>query len=118
MFEAEGVDPKRHRALISDRINKIGWGLFLVILGIIWLLPDSMIPDGALLIGIGIILLGLSFVRHQYGIKRSDTNIVLGIIALAFGLGDFLGTGLPLIPILLIFWGLSIFYRIIFSRKK
>ena len=118
MFERDEVDPRKKKAILSDRFNKIGWGLFLIMLGIIWLLPDRIIPNGALLIGSGVLLLGLSLTKYLYGIKGSDTNIVLGIIALAFGLGDYLGTGFPIIPVLLIFWGLSILYRIVISKKK
>jgi len=118
MFEQHEVVPEKQRALISDRINKFGWGLFLVVLGVIWLFPDRLVPDGALLIGVGIILLGLCFVKYLYRLKCSKTNIVLGILALSFGLGDYLGIELPLIPILLIFWGFSIFFKLIFPKKR
>ena len=27
-------------------LNSIGWGLFLILLGCIWLVPDEMVPEG------------------------------------------------------------------------
>jgi hypothetical protein len=87
-------------------------------LGVIWLLPDNILPDGILAIGIGVILIGLSIIKRTYGIQGTDSNLFLGIVALAIGLGDYLDIGFPIIPVLLIFWGLSMLYRIFFPRKK
>lgn len=118
-MSAEFIDEERKQKIkLNERFNKIGWGLFLIMLGVIWLLPDALQPDGILAIGIGVILIGLSIIKHAYGIRGTDSNVFLGIVALSIGLGDYLDVGLPIIPVLLIFWGLSMIYRIIFPRKK
>ena len=64
---AEFIDEERKQKIrLNERFNRIGWGLFLIMLGVIWLLPDNILPDGILAIGIGIILIGLSFIKRTY----------------------------------------------------
>ncbi|MFC1887644.1 hypothetical protein ACFLYK_02435 [Candidatus Cloacimonadota bacterium] len=117
MSEEFVVEERKQKKLLSERFNRIGWGIFLVMLGVIWILPENVLPDGVLPIGVGIILLGMYLLKKSYGLKGSDSNVLLGIIAIAIGLGDLLKTGFPLIPVILIFWGMSMIYRIIFPRK-
>ncbi|MCK4694459.1 MAG: hypothetical protein KAT74_01790 [Candidatus Cloacimonetes bacterium] len=107
---------KQEKIKISERFNNMGWGLFIVMIGIIWLVPDELIPDGTFLIGVGVILLGMSLVKHLSGLRSYGAMIFLGILALAFGLGDLLGIDVPLIPILLVIWGLSIIFNL-FKKK-
>ena len=118
MSEEFMMEEKKRKAQLAERLNRIGWGIFLIMLGIIWLVPDTMLPDGILAISIGVILIGLSILKRHYGIKGTDSNIFLGIVALSIGLGDYLNIGFPIIPVLLIFWGLSIIYRILHPGKN
>ncbi|NIV40630.1 MAG: hypothetical protein GWN58_67915, partial [Anaerolineae bacterium] len=44
----------------GQRLDAIGWGLFLVMLGGLWLVPEEWgVPEGTWLIGAGAIVLGL-----------------------------------------------------------
>jgi len=103
---------------LNNRLEAIGWGLFLIMIGGLWLVPDAMVPAGSWLIGVGLIMLGLNVARYFFGIKLSWFTIILGFLALASGLGDFLGFDLPLVPIVLILIGLSIIFNLIFERKR
>jgi len=38
-------------------------------IGGLWLLPDETVPEGAWLLGVGVIILGLNGVCYLYGIK-------------------------------------------------
>ena len=118
MSEKYVNEERDQRKLLAERFNRTGWGIFLVMLGVIWILPENMLPEGILPIGVGVILIGLNLVKRSYGLRGSDSNVLLGIVALAIGLGDLLNIGFPLIPVLLIFWGLSMIYRIIFPKKE
>ena len=108
-------DQKRREA---ERLDSIGWGLFLVMLGAIFLFPDKIVPEGTFLLGVGIILLGLNLVKYLKGIKTSGFTIFLGIIAFIAGLCNFLGQPLEIFPLILILWGASIIIKIIFKRNK
>ena len=83
-------------------------------IGCLWLIPDEKLPNGIWLIGTGVIILGLMLVRYLYRIHINGFWFILGVLALAFGLGDFLGVKLPLLPILIVLVGI----RILFKPKK
>ena len=93
----------------ADRLDQIGWGIFLVMLGTIWLLPH--VPSGTLLCGTGVLLLGLNAVRRQVGIHVSGISVVLGTVALAAGLAELAGVTLPLFPICLVIVGAILIVR-------
>ncbi len=93
---------------LNKRLEAIGWGLFFIMIGGLWLVPGEVLPEGTWLIGVGVIMLGLNLARYLNQIKMSWFTIVLGVLALAAGLGDYIGVELPLIPILIVLVGLSI----------
>jgi hypothetical protein len=93
----------------ADRLDQVGWGIFLMMLGTIWLLPH--VPAGTLLGGTGVLLLGLNAVRRQVGIHVSGISVVLGTVALAAGLAELAGVTLPLFPICLVVVGASLIVR-------
>ena len=102
---------------IHDRFVTIGWALFLILIGVIWLIPKEAVPDGIFFIGIGAILLGLSLVKYRKGMKASGPAIFLGIIALAIGCINFLGLKLQVFPIIVILLGLFILFTVLFKKK-
>jgi hypothetical protein len=99
-----------------ERLEKIGWGLFLVMLGAIWLFPDSVVPEGTFMFGIGIILLGINLMKYSKGFRVNGFTIFLGIVALLAGLSSLLGRPVDIFPLILILWGISIIFGI--GRKK
>jgi len=90
--------------------------LFLVMLGAIWLFPDSVVPEGTFLFGVGIILLGLNLVKYLKGYRVNGFTIFLGFVALIAGLSSLLGRSVDIFPLVLILWGISIIFGI--GRKK
>ncbi len=105
------------KSALDKRLDAIGWGLFLIMIGGLWLLPEGMLPDGTWLIGMGVIILGLSAYRIFIGIRVSGFWTVIGILALGFGLSEVFYLDLPLIPILLILFGVSMIYKY-FTKKE
>jgi hypothetical protein len=96
---------------LNKRLESIGWGLFLVIIGALWLFPEGIVPAGAWLIAAGVIMLGVNAVRYLNDIKMSRASMLLGLLALLFGVGEFVGLDLPFVAILLIVFGASIILR-------
>jgi Na+-transporting methylmalonyl-CoA/oxaloacetate decarboxylase beta subunit len=110
------VKMKEKREL--EKYEKIGWGLFLVMLGAIWLFPDSIVPEGTFMFGVGIILLGINFVKYTKGYRVNGFTIFLGVVALVAGLSNLLGHPVDIFPLILILWGVSIIFGIGRKRKK
>jgi hypothetical protein len=111
----ERSQPEGHqdaqKSSLNKRLDEIGWALFLIMIGGLWLLPAGKVPEGTWLVGAGLIMLGVNGVRYSNGIKVSSFTVILGVLALAGGLADFLGVKLPLFPILLILIGASIILK-------
>jgi hypothetical protein len=102
---------------LDKRFETIGWGLFLLMVGGLALVPKSIAPEGTWAIGVGLIMLGLNLARHLNGIPVSGFTVVVGFIALASGLGDVFGADLPIFPIVLILIGASIILRPMIERR-
>lgn len=79
------------KAALNKRLENIGWGLFLIMLGGFALVPDESVPKGLWSIGVGVIMLGLNVTRYFYKIKMSGFTTVLGILALLGGIAELLG---------------------------
>ncbi len=103
---------------LNKRLETIGWGLFLIMIGGLGLVPKAIVPGGIWLIGVGLIMLGLNAARLLNGIQMSGFSTVLGILALLAGLGDFFGVQLPVFPILLILIGADLLLKPLFEKKQ
>jgi hypothetical protein len=103
---------------LDRRFERIGWALFLIMIGGLALVPDRWIPEGSWLVGTGLIMLGLNAVRYASGIRMSTFTIVLGFIALSSGLSDVAGVDLPVIPIVLIAIGAHIISKVTAESKN
>ncbi len=102
---------------LDERLETIGWALLLMFTGGIWLVPDGLVPSGTWLVGVGLILLGLNVVRYASGIAMRGLGNILGILALATGLGAFLGVKVPFWPILIILIGAYLIVKPWFQRQ-
>lgn len=98
----------------AKRLDQIGWGIFLMMIGIIWLVPG--VPQGTWLIGTGILLLVVNAIRSYVGVDWSGIWVALGVLALATGLGDFIGVTLPLFPMCLVLIGAMLILTPLFTR--
>ena len=99
----------------GTRLDHVGWGIFLVMIGTIWLVPG--VPQGTWLIGTGVLLLLLNAIRFRLGIPWSGVSVAIGTFALAAGLGDFTGVKLPIFPICLVIIGVMLILKAVVSEK-
>jgi hypothetical protein len=97
---------------LDKRLSTHFWALLLILIGGIWLVPVGRLPDGTLLIGIGVILLGLNAVRLLNRIPIRVLPTILGGLALVAGLAAGVGAELPLIPLALMAIGASILFEL------
>lgn len=110
------VNNEIHGRELNVRLDEIGWALFLIMVGSIWLFPNIGIPADAWLIGAGLILLGINFARFFYGIKMSGFTVFLGVVALVAGVSEIFNLRLPLVAALFIVLGVSLLIRAFFKR--
>ncbi len=102
--------------VVAARLDQIGWGVFLAMIGVIWLLPA--VPQGTWLVGTGVLLLLLNVIRVRMGIAWSGISVTLGVLALAAGVGALTGVELPLFAICLLVAGAALIVQPLFSTGK
>jgi hypothetical protein len=110
------VDPEK--AALNKRLETIFWGLFLIMLGGWALIPGETVPKGAWSVAVGFLLLGLNAVRYFNKIYMSGFTTVLGILAIAGGIGDMLGWADLNGAILLIVLGAYLILKPWFEERK
>jgi hypothetical protein len=111
----ENIDERKNA--LDKRLEAIGWALFLIMIGGLWLAPEGFVPEGTWLIGTGVIIVGLMILRYLYGIKVNAFWLVLGIVALAFGISSVFGLNIPVLPILIIIIGINIILKPFLQKK-
>lgn len=102
----------------GKRLDDIGWAIFLILTGILWLFPESQVPPGTWLICTGLLLLGLNAFRVIAQVPVSGFTTLLGTLALAAGLAAWWGIHLPLAAVGLIGLGVGILGRQWFARPS
>ena len=117
--ESTPVPPteEQEKSALNKRLENASWGLFLVMLGCLWLVPDEQVPDDAWLLGAGVILLGLNALRYINHIRPSGFTTALGAIGVLLGVSGLLGVELPVFPIVIILVGLSMVIGPLLRKK-
>jgi hypothetical protein len=111
------IDSPANKVNLNKRLEDIGWGFFLLLIGTLLLLPGEFVSQGAWLIGAGLIMLGLNGIRYLNDISVSHFTVFLGFVALLVGLASFFGLRPPLFAIFLALIGLSIIVRSLFPTR-
>ncbi len=115
-MEIEQVEAKRRRKL-GETIENTGWALFLIMIGLLWMLPEYLFPEGSWLIGSGLIILGVQLFRFFFGLRASGGTLVLGVLALGLGFGDMIGFEIPVFPAILVLVGLYMLFDLLFRKR-
>jgi uncharacterized membrane protein len=118
---AEAAEPRiidEDKAALNKRLETIGWGCFLVMLGGFALVPHEIVPKGAWSIGVGVIMLGLNLARYLYKIKMSSFTTFLGVVSLISGVLQVLGVHSLEGPILLIILGAYLVVKPWFDERQ
>ena len=93
-----------YRSLRGKRLDAIGWAIFFIWIGIVFLV--KAIPDGVGSLGVGAIVLIGTLVRVFLRISVSLFWVIIGLVFLLAGLGELFAVDLPLLPIALIVCGI------------
>jgi hypothetical protein len=103
-------------AQLDRRLHDIGWGLLLMLTGMVWLVPAERVPEGAWLLGVAAILLGVNVVRYVKHITVSGFSLVLGLAALLAAFSRIWRTDLPVLAICLFVIGASLVAKPLLTR--
>jgi hypothetical protein len=98
---------------LSDKLEAIGWGLFLVWVGVAFLADMGW---GWGLLGIAIIILGEAAVRWRLDLKIGGFWIACGLVFLLGGLWELFRIPWPLVPVLIILCGLAVLWGVLSGR--
>jgi hypothetical protein len=104
------------KAALNKRLETIGWGCFLIMLGGFILVPGDVIARGVWSLGVGVIMLGLNAARYFYGIRMSGFTTFLGVISLIGGVLQLAGLEEIEGAFLLIILGLALLGRPLFDK--
>jgi hypothetical protein len=109
----QGLTPKGEpeHAGLDRQLEEIAWGILLVMIGLLWFFPEGMLPRDIWLVGSALIILGLNLARYLSRLRVNVFMTVLGLIALAAGVGGIYGVHLRLLPLLPILIGAQLLVR-------
>jgi hypothetical protein len=100
------VTPTSRGAWLTD----LGWGLFLLWTGTVWLVPHHF-PAGSWMSGVGLLLLAIVVARFVMGARVGLGSLVLALLVLVGGLAELSDTRAPVIPLALLLGGAAIALR-------
>jgi len=106
------------KVALNKRLEMIGWGLFLIMLGGFAFVPYETVAKGVWSISVGLIMLGLNAARYFLKIKMSGFTTFLGIISLFSGVMQLLGMHTLEGAILLIILGVYLIVRPWLERRQ
>jgi hypothetical protein len=106
------------KVALNKRLETIGWGCFLVMLGGFMFVPDMLVAKGVWSIGVGVIMLGLNVARYCYKIRMSGFTTVLGIVSLSSGIAQLVGVQTLGGPTLLVILGAYLIFKTWFDKRQ
>lgn len=104
------------QAELSGRVDTVGWGVLFVVLGVVGLTPG--LPEDAWLIAAGLVLVGVSLARAILRLPVSGFTTVLGVVALAAGIGSITGLDTATGPLVMIVLGLSLVVGAVYRTMR
>jgi hypothetical protein len=118
---AQAAQPRivdEEKVALNKRLETIGWGCFLIMLGGFMFVPHTVVAKGVWSIGVGVIMLGLNVARYFYKIKMSGFTTFLGVISLISGVLQLLGMHTLEGAILLIVLGAYLIVKPWFDERQ
>jgi len=95
------------RETFARQLDAVSWGLFIIWIGIALLLDVGWRWG---LLGVAAIILGGAVIRWFKALPIQGFWVTVGLVLLACSLWEFFGISWPLIPVLLIGFGLSVLW--------
>jgi hypothetical protein len=111
------TDADQARQTLVNRLDDIGWGVFLLMSGALWLLAGAF-PSGTWLVATGILLLAHNTLRYFNHLAVNVFTLVLGLLALTGGIADLANVRFPVLPVALIAFGFVLLIKPVRTSKR
>ena len=110
------VEQPAETSLWDPRLNRIGWGLLLLLTGSVWLLLPEAAPPGTWLFGIAPILVGVNAVRYAMHTDVGGLSVGFALCALVAAISQIWRTDQFVVAIFVIVIGASLMVKPLFSN--
>ncbi len=105
------------RKKLAGRLDDIAWALLFLMSGAILVVPGLPHPWGAWFIGVGAILVGVNVVAYASGLRVHVLTTGCGAIAMAAGVGMYVGIEIPIVALVLLLIGVVILAAPLIQRN-
>ena len=105
--------PDRHH--MARKLDAIGWGLFVIWVGIAFL---ADLGWGVGLVGVGVLGLCEQVARRRFGLNMEGFWVVVSFLFIVGGLWTLFDTQVALVPLLLIVAGLAVLFSAFWGKPR
>ena len=105
------------RKRLSGRLDDVAWALLFLMSGVILAIPGVPHPWAAWFIGVGAVLIAINLARYASGLRVSVLIVGCGAIAVATGVGAYVGIELPILALVLLLIGVVILAEPLVKRN-
>jgi len=99
-------------------IGRMGWALFFVFTGVLFLFPSGSINDSVWLIGTGSIIVVINFLKGIFRAGISGFAFFVGFIMIFYGIANIINQHIPFWPFIIILLGVVIIFKAIFDSPQ
>lgn len=110
-------DPKKRKVLKAANYNSIGLSVFIVFLGLAYLVPKSYMPDGSLFVIAGLLLIITSAIIEIRKLQHVGFEILLGVILLLNGVNQVFHFGIDILPAFIVVIGLAYLFSLLIDHS-
>lgn len=101
----------------NRRIEHATWAIFLMFFGLMFIIDEKHIPNGAWMMGIGLLLLLLNALRHIQTLPISHFTSGLGVLLILLGVGDYASYKVPTGALIVFIIGAFLLGNVIQKRE-
>ncbi len=105
------------RKRLAGRLDDVAWALLFLMSGAILVVPGVPHPWAAWFIGVGAILVGVNVVAYAFGLRVHVLTTGCGAIAMAAGVGAYVGIEIPIVALVLLLIGVVILAAPLIQRN-
>lgn len=112
------TEQQKVRSLKADVIISIGLSVFIILLGVVEILPDRYLPEGTLFLCAGVILLLVSLMIEFKRLDHVGFHVIFGLVLLFNGVNKILDMDIKVMPAFLIVIGFAYFCSLSMDKFK
>ena len=112
------TEHQKRNTVKADVLIAIGLSVFIMLVGIVELIPEKYLPAGTLFIISGLILLLVSCIIEIKKLDHVGFQIILAFILLLNGLNYMFSLNIKVMPAFLVVIGFAYFYSLVMDKVR